>query len=78
MDRSQVRIQRGVGGGQGDRTPLENHKLFGFLLGISNWTPLPLVKVGPPLEKFGPPPEPRKMIFYFEINHLASVNYAED
>ena len=33
----QVRIQRG--GGQGVRTPLENHKLNGFQQGISNWTP---------------------------------------
>ena len=23
------------------RTPLENHKLYGFLYGISNWTPRP-------------------------------------
>ena len=35
----------GSRGGQGVWTPLENHKLYGFLWGISNWTPLE--KVGP-------------------------------
>ena len=39
----QLRNQRGR---QGVRIPhpLENHKLYGFLYGISNWT------LGPPLE----------------------------
>ena len=50
-----MRIQRGGGGGAGGPDPLENHKLYGFLLGISNWTPLE--KVGPPLENVGPPLE---------------------
>ena len=47
----------GGGGGQGSG-PLENHKLYGFLYGISNKTPLE--KVGPPtpLENVGPPLEP--------------------
>ena len=44
------------GGDRGSGPPLENHKLYGFLLGISNWTPLE--KVGPPLENDGPPLEP--------------------
>ena len=35
------------GGDRGSRPPLENHKLYGFLQGISNWTPV---------EKVGPPP----------------------
>ena len=35
----QVRIQRGGGGGQGVPTPLENHKIIGFL---SNTGPDPL------------------------------------
>ena len=33
---------------EGGPDPLENYKLYGFLYGISNWTPLE--KVGPPLE----------------------------
>ena len=40
-------------GGQGSRTPLEKHKLYGIQKGISNWTPLE--KVGPPLEKMFEP-----------------------
>ena len=28
--------------------PAENHNLYGFQQGISNWTPPPLEKVGPP------------------------------
>ena len=35
------------GGGTGGPDPLENHKLYGVLWGISNWT-LSLEKVGPP------------------------------
>ena len=48
----QVWIQRG-GGGVG-RTPLENHKLYGFQQGISNLTP-------PPGKVWTPPP-PWKML----------------
>ena len=44
------------GGGRGSGPPLENHKLNGFLLGISNWTP-PGKKLDP-LEKIGPHLEP--------------------
>ena len=33
---------------EGGPDPLKNYKLYGFLYGISNWTPLE--KVGPPLE----------------------------
>ena len=47
----------GGGGGQGVRTPLENHKLYGFQQGISNWTPSGTLK----------------MIVFFRINHLTSV-----
>ena len=43
---SEVRIQRE--GGQGSGPPLENHKLYGFLQGISNWTP--------PGKSWTPPP----------------------
>ena len=41
----------GGGGGAGDWTPrpLENHKLYGFLKVISNWTP-------PPCKSWSPPP----------------------
>ena len=45
------RIQRGAG----VRTPLlENHKLYWFQLGISNWTPLP--------GNSWTPPPPQKML----------------
>ena len=37
-------------GGTGGPDPLENHKLYGFLKGISNWTP------PPPWKKLDPPP----------------------
>ena len=54
--------------------PLENHKLYGFLYEISNWTPPPPEKSWtPPLENVGPPLEPWKMIDFFEIDHLTSV-----
>ena len=50
----QVRIQRGGTGGP-DPPPPENHKLYGFQKGISNWTPPPPPeKVGPPLEMLDP------------------------
>ena len=65
---------RGGGGDRGSGPPLENHKLYGFIKGISNWTPLE--KVGPPpppLKNVGPPLEPCKMIDFFEIDHLTSV-----
>ena len=42
----------GSRGGQGVRTPLENHKLYGFLKGISNWTHLE--KVGTPWKMLDP------------------------
>ena len=44
------------GGGGGGRTPLENHKLYGFQQGISNWTPPPWKSLDPPptLENVGP------------------------
>ena len=62
-------------GGQGVRTlpPLENHKLYGFQQGISNWTPPPLEKVGPPGKNVGLPSGTLKMIVFFGINHLTSV-----
>ena len=40
------------GGDRGSGPPLENHKLYGFLKGISNWTPPP----PPPWKKLDPPP----------------------
>ena len=65
----------GSRGEQGVRTPpLENHKLYEFLKGISNWTPPP-----PPRKKLDPTGKcwthsgTLKMIGFFEIDHLTSV-----
>ena len=43
-------------GGTGGPDPLENHKLYGFQQGISNWTPPSWKKLDPPplLENVGP------------------------
>ena len=49
-------------GGAGGLDPLENHKLYGYLYGISNWTPPPhpppWKSWTPPLENVGPLLEP--------------------
>ena len=56
-------------GGQGARTPLEKHKLYGFQQGISNWTPPPGKKLDPP-GKCWTPSGTLKMIVFFGINHM--------
>ena len=58
----------GFRGGTGGPDPLENHKLYGFLKGIWNWTHN-LELVGPPpppppLENVGPPLEPWKNVIF--------------
>ena len=58
-------------GGQRARPPpppLEKHKLYGILTGISNWILPP-----PPRKNVGAPLEPRKIVIFFEINHWHSV-----
>ena len=62
----------------GVRSPLENHKIYGFLYGISNWTPpLPPEKRWtrpPPLEYAGQHSRTLKNDRdFFEIDHLTSV-----
>ena len=70
-------IQRG--GGQVPGPPqLENHKLYWFLSGISNWTHHPpppgnSLNPPPPWKILGPPFEPRKMIVFYESNRWYSV-----
>ena len=68
----QVRIQRGDRG-SGPPPPLENHKLYGFQQGISNWTPPPPWKKLDPPGKCWTPSGTLKMIVFFGINHLTSV-----
>ena len=64
------RIQRGDSGP--DPPPLKNHKLYWFLYGISNWTPLEIIgpppwKILDPLWNLG------KMIVFYESNRWSSV-----
>ena len=61
ISNSQLSSADPEGGGQGVQTPpppppLENHKLYGFLQDLSNWTPHPLWKKldPPPLKKLDP------------------------
>ena len=56
-------------GGQGVRTPMEYHKLYGSLQGISNWTPPFWKKLDhPPWKMLDPLWNLEKMMDFFEID----------
>ena len=64
-----MRIQRG-GGGRGSGPPPGKSQVLWVSIGNKQLDPPP---PPPPLEKVGPPLKPRKMIDFFESDHLTSV-----